>query len=216
MKDQVKTERDWIKGGAICGLTACIIYPLLILVDMPQLLTIALVAAFGPLLSIGGVGLYHLLKLHRKTVTGQIAAGAVVVAGAMVNMMLIVQLAVQLAVGQYRAGESDPVVLEMLKWIHRVVDKVQLGMDISWDVYISIATFLFGLNMLGHPRFGKIFGGLGITVALLLIGFNLYTFPTPPANAGLIDFGPLVGLWYALASVLALRSLKWVDEQAGM
>lgn len=208
--------RRWIKGGAICGLAACIIYPLLILVDMPQLLTIALVAAFGPLLSIGGVGLYHLLKLHRKTITAQIAVGAVVVAGAMVNMMLIVQLAVRLTVNQYRAGESDAAVLEMLKWIHRIVDKVQLGLDVSWDVYIFIATFLFGLNMLRHPRFGRIFGGVGMVIALLLIGFNLYTFPTPPANAGLIDFGPLVGLWYAAASILALQSLKWVDEQVRM
>jgi hypothetical protein len=146
----------------------------------------------------------------------QIAAGAVVVAGAMVNMMLIVQLAVRLTVNQYSAGESDAAVLEMLKWIHRIVDKVQLGLDVSWDVYIFIATFFFGLNMLRHPRFGRIFGSIGMLIALLLIGFNLYTFPTPPANAGLIDFGPLVGLWYAVASILALQSLKWVDEQMGM
>lgn len=212
MNGQNDITRRWIKGGALCGLAACIIYPALILIDMPQLPTVVLLAAFGPLLSIGGVGLYHLLKLHRKTVTAQIAAAAVTVAGALVNMMMIVQLSVRLTVNQYRSEESDAAILEMLKWIYRVVDQVQLGLDVSWDVYIFIATFLFALNMFGHPRFGKIFGGIGMLIALLLIGFNLYTFPTPPAEADLIDFGPLVGLWYAVASILALRSLKWVDQ----
>jgi hypothetical protein len=46
----------------------------------------------------------------------------------------------------------------------------------------------------------------------LLLGFNLYTFPIPPANANLIDFGPFVGLWYLIISIQTLRSLTWVKN----
>ena len=64
----------WIKLGAVAGIIACVIYPLMIAVEMPRLLTVACAAAFGPLISLASVGLYHLLKLHQKTVTAQIAA----------------------------------------------------------------------------------------------------------------------------------------------
>jgi hypothetical protein len=67
--------------------------------------------------------------------------------------------------------------------------------------------------MLTHPRFGKILGGLGALLAILLLGFNLYTFPIPPANANLIDFGPFVGLWYLIISIQTLRSLKWAERE---
>ena len=67
--------------------------------------------------------------------------------------------------------------------------------------------------MLEHPRFGRIFGWTGMTTAVLLLAFNLYTFPMPPANSELIDLGPLVGLWYLVVSLQALRSLKWAREE---
>ena len=86
----------WIKLGAIAGIIACVIYPLMVAVEMPRLLTVACAAAFGPLLSLASVGLYHLLKLNQKTVTAQIAAGANIIAGSIVNMMLVVQLAISI------------------------------------------------------------------------------------------------------------------------
>jgi hypothetical protein len=57
--------------------------------------------------------------------------------------------------------------------------------------------------------------GLGVWLAVpgLLIGgllfiFNVATFPKPPADAGLVDLGPLVGLWYlAVCGRLGASSL---------
>lgn len=203
----------WIKVGAIAGIIACVIYPLMAAVEMPKQLTVACAAAFGPLLSLASVGLYHLLKLHQKTVTAQIAAAANVIAGSIVNMMLVVQLAIAYSMEGYLKSAEDAATQATLKWIHKIVDKVQLGLDVSWDVFISVGTLLIALNMLKHPRFGKILGGIGALLAVLLLGFNLYTFPTPPANAHLIDLGPFVGLWYLVVSIQALRSLKWVKKE---
>lgn len=202
----------WIKLGAIAGIITCIIYPLMIAVEMPRLLTVACAAAFGPLLSLASVGLYHLLKLHQKTVSAQIAAAANVIAGSIVNMMLVVQLTISYSMEEYMKSAADAATKATLEWVGKVVDKVQLGLDVSWDVFIAVGTFLLALNMLKHPRFGKILGGIGALLAILLLGFNLYTFPIPPANAELIDFGPFVGLWYLIISIQALRSLTWAKN----
>jgi hypothetical protein len=202
----------WIKLGAIAGIIACVIYPLMIAVEMPRLLTVACAAAFGPLLSLASVGLYHLLKLHQKTVTAQIAAGANIIAGSIVNMMLVVQLAILISMRDYVDKAADAATKATLELIWKAVDKVQLGLDVSWDVFIAIGTLLFAVNMFNHPRFGKILGGVGALLAVLLLGFNLYSFPIPPANANLIDFGPFVGLWYLVISIQTLRSLKWAKK----
>ncbi len=203
----------WIKLGAIAGILACVIYPLMIAVEMPRLLTVACAVAFGPLLSLASLGLYHLLKLHEKTVTAQIAAGANIIAGSIVNMMLVVQLAISYSMEEYVKNAGEAATKATLEWIGKVVDKVQLGLDVSWDVFISVGTLLFAVNMLKHERFDKIFGWIGVIFAGLLLGFNLYSFPIPPANANLIDFGPFVGLWYLAASIQMLRSLKWAGRE---
>jgi hypothetical protein len=203
---------SWIKLGAIAGIIACIIYPLMITVEMPRLLTVACAAAFGPLISLASVGLYYLLKLHQKTVTAQIAAGANIIAGSIVNMMLVVQLAISISMRDYVEKAADAATKSTLQLIWKSVDKVQLGLDVSWDVFIAIGTLLFAANMLNHPRFGKILGGIGALLAVLLLAFNLYTFPIPPANANLIDFGPFVGVWYLIVSIQMLRSLTWTKN----
>ena len=200
---------SWIKLGAISGIVACIIYPLMIAVEMPRLLTVLCAAAFGPLLSLASVGLYHLLKLQQKNAGVQIAAVANIIAGSIVNMMLVVQLAISISLRDYVDHATDAATKSTLELIWKAVDKVQLGLDVSWDVFIALGTLLFAVNMLTHPRFGKILGGIGALLAILLLGFNLYSFPIPPANAELIDFGPFVGLWYLIVSIQTLRSLTW-------
>jgi hypothetical protein len=131
-------------------------------------------------------------------------------------MMLVVQLAISMSMRDYMDKATDAATKATLDLIWKAVDKVQLGLDVSWDVFIGIGTLLFAVNMLNHPRFGKILGGIGALLAILLLGFNLYTFPMPPANANLIDFGPFVGLWYLVISIQALRSLAWAKESAGL
>ncbi len=82
------------------------------------------------------------------------------------------------------------------------VDAVQLGLDVAWDVFISLGTLLFALTMFKDPRFGWIIGSLGVLIAVALLVLNLLTFPIPPANQNLIDLGPLLGLWYLVVAIL--------------
>ena len=46
-----------------------------------------------------------------------------------------------------------------------------------------------------------------------LLALNLSTFPTPPGEAGLIDLGPLLGIWYLLVTIKIELALRWVKEQ---
>ena len=86
-----------------------------------------------------------------------------------------------------------------------VAEHVEFGLDLSWDVFLVAGTILFCCAMFGDPRFGRRFALPGIGVAVGLYALNFATFPTPPASEGLVDLGPLVGLWYAAVSVQALR-----------
>jgi len=213
MDDEKRICKAWIRIGIYAGLAVSVVYPLMIFAPLPNKLTVVLASLFGPLLLVASLGLYFFLKAHRKTVTGQLAVISNIIASAMVSLMLIVQLSVNLSMDKLIDSAGEGISEATKKWIWQVVDKVQLGMDVSWDIFIAIGTILFGVTMMKHPRFGKIFGSLGFLIGNFLLVFNLSTFPTPPGDAGLIDFGPAVGLWYLAAALLVLRSLKWFDRQ---
>jgi hypothetical protein len=204
----------WIKLGVICGLIVSFIYPLLIFGHLLDLAAVILMCAFGPLLGIASVGLYYFMAPVRKTVSLRIASASNVIAGSFLTMMLLVQTSLFVRMDKALAKNSDPALAEMLKAIWRGVDSVQLGLDVVWDVYIALGTLLFAINMLWHPRLGKIIGIIGIALAVGLFALNVYTFPTPPADADLFDLGPFVGLWYLVVSIMILRSLKWARDNA--
>ncbi|MDT8067660.1 MAG: hypothetical protein ROO76_05780 [Terriglobia bacterium] len=196
--EEMKFDLQWIKLGGICGLTAIVVYALMVFMPLPDAVGTTLAASFGPLFSVGSYGLYKLLALNRNSVSIQIAPISNAIAGALVTAMLLVQMSV-------RAGGRAS--LDDFLWTK--FRRVDLGLDVAWDVYAVLGTVLFAWNMLHHPRFGRFFGVLGFVLAAGLAALNLATFPTPPANAGLVDLGPLVALWYVAVSVQMLRSRNW-------
>ena len=211
MNESIDFTVAWTKVGIAAGFLACSVYPLLITVPMPMTITVLLAAAFGPLLSIACLGLYHFISAHRKTVSLQIAVVFTVIAGAIVNTMLVVQITVR---EFWRldgaAVEADST--ELLDTAYLAADRVQLGLDISWDFYVAVGTVLFAINMLRHPRLGRIIGVLGVVIGALLLGFNIWTFPAPPDEAGSIDLGPLLGLWYLVVTIMLARSVGWLKR----
>jgi hypothetical protein len=213
VEDEKRIYRTWIRVGIHAGLAVSVIYPLMIIASLPEKITVVFASLFGPLLMAANLGLYYFLKAHRKTVTGQLAIISNIIASVLVTLMLIVQLSVNMSMAGLIDSGGESISEATKKWIWQVVDKVQLGMDVSWDIFIAIGTILFGVTMMEHPRFGRIFGSLGFLLGHFLLVFNLSTFPTPPGDAGLIDLGPFVGLWYLAATVLIIRSLKWFDQQ---
>lgn len=183
----------------------------MVFVPMPRLLTVLTAAAFGPALGFASVGLRYFLELHRDSVAAQIAAVSNLLAGALVTAMLFVQLAVAYHRDDYFAGgAADDSVRPIIRWIWDAI----LGLDVAFDVFVGLGTLMFGVSMLRHPRIPKLVAWAGIVVGgVVVLAMNFYTFPTPPADAGLFDPGPFVGLWYLVVVIVVLRALGWVDER---
>jgi hypothetical protein len=156
--------------------------------------------------------LYYLLALHRRTVTLQIGVASSAVSGVVVLTMLIVQLSVNAVVVPLIETPPEGVTEAAARMIWKAVSQVQLGFDIVWDIYLCFAALLIAWNMRRHPRFGWIFSGSGLVIAAALYAFNIATFPTPPAEAGSVDLGPLIGLWFLAVTIQVFRSFGWADE----
>lgn len=197
MVDQV--EIRWIKTGVVAGLCASVLYPALLFAPLPLAATAAVAALLGPAIGIGSLGLRRVLTLHSESVAAELGAINNFLAGGLFTAMALVQLAVR-----HRASDSSGS-LELVG--------VWLGLDVGWDMYIGLGTICFAWATLRHPRFGWLFAVPGLAVGLLVVVLNLLTFPTPPAEAGLVDVGPLVGLWYLGTTVQAWRSLDWARQQ---
>lgn len=186
----------WARVAVVTGLGSLMIYSALAFLPLPRGGIVLVGAALGPLLGTASLGLAKLLQFPHRSVSAQLAAAFNFAASAIVTLMFLVQLAIKI-----RAPEYPPELVG-----------VWLGLDVAWDVYLGLGTSLFALSMLRHPRFGFALGVPGLVVSVLLLVLNLYTFPTPPGDAGLVDLGPLVGLWYLAVFIQVWRSLRWIKS----
>jgi hypothetical protein len=74
---------------------------------------------------------------------------------------------------------------------------------------------LLAWSMRRHVRFEWLFTWSEIVIACTLLVLNLRVFPEPPADAGSVDLGPLIGLWYLIVTVRMAMSVAWVRERMG-
>ena len=201
MSESIKSKsthqiRNWINTGIIAGLIACISYPLAIFVPMPNhQLTLIVAGSFGPALIIASIALGKILLDRNGSIASQLGVVSNVIAGTLVTAMIIVQLAVRYSTVPSQEPELEKFVVD------RIWDVV-LGLDVAFDIFIGLGTIFFGIAMLRDTRFGKIVGTLGILIGgIVILGFNIYSFPTPPKDAGLFDPGPVSGLWYTIVTI---------------
>jgi hypothetical protein len=162
---------------------------------VPDDVVLVLAFAFGPLLSASFLGLYRYMAPYRDGPTLQVGALFGIVAGVLVTTMLVIQVGNNVVLEQTLAEADSDATKELVRTAWRAVNRVQYLVDIVWDIFICLAAVLIGIAMTRHPRFGMIWGGLGILAAGLLLFLNLYTFPFAPAESGSIDLGPALALW---------------------
>jgi len=161
-------------------------------------ITLALVFAIGPVAIVGVLGIYERLRLSPSVFFLRVGSTFLIVAFALFNLMLVVQQMVRLQFRQFRLETSDPAAVPSLDAVFKGTDLVQQGIDVSFDVFYCLGIIGLSLVMYRERDFGRLLGGLGILSAAALLVFNLATFPYPPAQSGLIDLGPLTGLWWLL------------------
>jgi len=177
-------------------------------ISMPPLPSYAAAFAIGPLLAIGCTGLFYFLSDSDHSPRLLIATGSAVAASLFLLLMLTVQQSSFATMGKF----SDAVTPDSKagqQYITDGLNSIHFGMDIAWDVLISVATILFGISLTRKTVYWKILGITGSVLGALLLLFNLYHFPNPPESVQSIDWGPFVAIWYILLfSSVAGRSLK--------
>lgn len=165
-------------------------------IALPEQLLLSIAFLIGPLVIIGLVGFYRALLEQGDSLILQLAGLFAVVAFSFFCLMLVVQQSVRLFLRDYIAEAPDEAARETLRVVARGVNPVQLGIDVTFDIFICLSMVCFALVFSRRLPLGKIVGVSGVALALGLLFLNLATFPRPPADAGLLDLGPFVALWW--------------------
>jgi hypothetical protein len=189
-------DRRMTLAGAGCGLAAVVAYFGAAFLPLPEGLGRLLAFAFGPLLAVSFLGLYHVLADRCDGPALRFGVVLGILAGATVTVMLSVQMGNNMMRGDQLSGADTEAAREIARIAHQAVNRVQMLIDVAWDVFICGAGGLVGLAMLKHPRFGRIWGGTGIAASVALLYLNLDTYPNGPAYAGSVDLGPLLAVWF--------------------
>jgi hypothetical protein len=132
--------------------------------------------------------------------------------GAATNMMFAaVQMNNLIYIRGYQGAAASEAEREHWRQILDGVFTVQNGLNYVADFFFDWTIFFWATLMWRHPKFGKLFTLSGLVAGGLHFGLKLITFPRPPAEAGLFDAGPLIGVWYAAVCIQILRHLSWLD-----
>jgi len=205
--------QTWIDVGIVTGILAGVCY------GMPQLpfvrgrLHDLTFMGFGPLLCVAAIGLYHFFRRNRESVSNQLAHLFLFVAGLSFTYMATMQGSIYKLIPRYyhAAADADR---ELWRNVLKGVSSTQLGLDFAFDIFVSVGTVLLGLQMVRHPRFWGWFGVLGMMIGLTGLAFNFVTFPDNSGEAGLIDPGPLFGVWLSLAVIPIWRFRRCTPAEA--
>lgn len=193
---QTISIKQWNNLFIYCGISAFTSYFLAAFAPLPDKVSLLFALSFGPFLMLSSIGLFFVLLALKDSISLRIAVIFNIVATSLLTLMLVVQLTAyefhKMYMGVDRGNVSD----EHLKWIFKEVNSIQLGIDVTWDIFISLGTFFFAFVLFSQPLVNKAISILGMVFSVLLLVFNLTYFPVPPDEAGSIDFGPFVAIWY--------------------
>lgn len=196
---------DWIRVGVLAGLVAIVSYSFLLFASGDFRIAYVAASLFSIALGLAAYGLYQFITIERRSVIAQIATVSTIVGAVVFLAMASIQLATRSDL-----NGVDPTTLGP---VYDLVERVQLGLDVAWDVYLGVGMALFATAALSHPRLGRVLGGAGVLMAAGLLILNIASFPIPPASAGSFDMGPLAGLWYLAVTIQIIRSLTWAKQR---
>ena len=172
-------------------------------IPIPDRLVLVLFFLLGPVAIVGILQFRKRLLRHYTGDLLNIATVFLIIAFSLLNLMLVVQ---QSSFAFHRKAlqeAADESVKESLVLAFTEVNPVQLGIDISWDIFYCIGIILLSMVLLHLSLAWKILGIYGLITGLGLFALNMWTFPVPPGESGLIDFGPLSALfWVALIVII--------------
>lgn len=199
----------------ILGIAATAVFLTKTFAPLPFKAHLLLCMAFGPLIVAGAPGMARYLKRGGESLLVDVAARFAVVAGAFHLAMTCVQTTTVIMMRE-RIAAADEAAKAGLRQILNGVFTVQLGLCFCWDLFIALATLCFSVAMVRRGGGMAALGGLGLLIGTTFLGMKLWTYPIPPAEAGLFDLGPGMGAWYMLfATVIVVTARKAAAMELG-
>ena len=186
------------KIGGIAGIISIVFYISAVAIPLPSPIPRLLAFTFPLLWILSYMAFYHFLKKERHTPSLEIAYIFGIIGAALACSLLVVQQANIIWHNEAMESAQTDEARALLKAAYRGANRVQAGLDVAFDIFITIAMFLFGINLAKSSRLPSFLGIVMSLIAAVLLVFNMVTFPDAPAEAGLIDAGPFLGLWMLL------------------
>jgi hypothetical protein len=161
---------------------------------------------YGAFFSITFFCIYNFAKAYHNSVFLKLSALSLVIAGVVNTLMSSMQGALRI---NFRDIPHDASVAEATRtaWsmgMH-AGNAIQLGVDVAYDIFLLGGFIFMGAALLKHPLYGKWLGWPAIVIGVCGLTLNLWTYPTPPGDAGLFDGGFLIGLWFLAFVVQTIR-----------
>ena len=196
------------KVGAAAGILSIVFYLAAVLIPfIPDFLSRLLGFSFPLLWIIAFMGLYRYLKVELKGPSLEIAYIFGIIGAALACALIVVQQANILWHQEAMATAASEQAETLLKATYNGANRVQAGLDVAFDIFITISWFLFSVNIVKSKSFSAILGWFGCLISAGLLVFNMITFPDAPAEAGLFDLGPFLGLYTLIVFIWFSRNL---------
>ncbi|MCL6507513.1 MAG: hypothetical protein K6T59_10840 [Bryobacteraceae bacterium] len=119
--------------------------------------------------------------------------------------MKTMQQAIFAEYAELRAGRAGAEVPEALRQAFALVNMVQLGADVALDIFYSLGVIFTSYALVAQPGMPRLVGAYGLLVGSGLLVLNIWTFPTPPREAGAVDLGPASTVWWIGVFLLVRR-----------
>ena len=171
-------------------------------------LSLVLAFAIGPVAVFGTLALSENLMRVFGTSTLRVGTIFLVIAFALLTLMLTMQQAIFVEYQLLLEATAEPKALASLKASFALVNQIQLGADVAFDIFYSLGIIFVSSVLVRSKGFERVIGAYGVLAGTGLLVLNLWFFPTPPAVAESIDLGPATIIWWVALFVLDGRLNK--------
>lgn len=204
---------SWGTIATVLGVVAILVYLMLAfgIAPVSDRLVLVLAFAIGPAIMMAMLELYAGLAPSHDGRLLRTATVFLVLGFATLTAMIVVQQAVFIGSDANFFVDTELPSEESRRYVFMGLNMVQLGLDVTFDIFYSIGLILLGVIVYRSPEGGKILGGVAVVLAAALLALNIWTFPLPPSEAGLVDLGPATAIWW-LVFVLSTRRRKKPDS----
>jgi len=194
-------------AGAILGFIFLFVYITIAtdLINYPLKFAIFMFLMLGPLAIFGMYSIAKFLNREKKSQLVDLGKIFGISAFTIWVCVMCIQQGSRLYFHEHLILDSAPEIAETYKMILKGANSVQFTMDIAFDIFYCMLVILYSIKMITDKYFGKIVGIYGLLSGIGLLVLNLYTFPYPPAESGLIDLGPFTGIFWVAVIVMFMR-----------